>query len=182
MTGAALVVRSNAATESALAIQRHHCAARATFFDIVADRCGQREQRRADAFDGIGDKAGAEVREAAVLRPGLGTKLLPGRSAHDHAIYDAASQHPREEGCGRKEKLGSRRGHCVALVRLAVAESCSAMHPATTGRAAFNQQIERSQQHAEVRPLLHAPCSKNRTAAAWAGEKSRSHGRAGSVS
>jgi hypothetical protein len=134
MTGAALVVRSNAATESALAIQRHHCAARATFFDIVADRCGQREQRRADAFDGIGDKAGAEVREAAVLRPGLGTKLLPGRSAHDHAIYDAASQHPREEGCGRKEKLGSRRGHCVALVRLAVAESCSAMHPATTGR------------------------------------------------
>lgn len=101
MTGAALVVRSNAATESALAIQRHHCAARATFFDIVADRCGQREQRRADAFDGIGDKAGAEVREAAVLRPGLGTKLLPGRSAHDHAIYDAASQYPCEEGCGR---------------------------------------------------------------------------------
>lgn len=131
MTGAALVVRSNAATESALA---QYNAIIATFFDIVADRCGQREQRRADAFDGIGDKAGAEVREAAVLRPGLGTKLLPGRSAHDHAIYDAASQHPREEGCGRKEKLGSRRGHCVALVRLAVAESCSAMHPATTGR------------------------------------------------
>ena len=136
MTGAALVVRSNPATESVLALYKAIVAsARATPFDIVADRCGKREQRRADAFDGIGDKAGAEVREAAVLRPGLRAKLLPGRPAHDHAIYDAASQYPREEGSGRKEKLGSHRGHCVALVRLSLRSLCSATHPATTGRA-----------------------------------------------